>query len=73
MNRDEVFKRIPIFGMIHLAGTSPIPRALQEISLFEEEGLDGVIVENYHGSVERVIDTLEETTNINSKLLNTQK
>ena len=70
MNRDEVFKRIPIFGMIHLAGTSPIPRALQEISLFEEEGLDGVIVENYHTrAIENVIDTLEETKKLNPKLL----
>ena len=69
MSNKSVFNKIPIFGMIHLAGISPVKRALDEISLFEEEGLDGVIVENYHGPVERVIDTLEEMAKLNSKLL----
>lgn len=56
--------------MIHLAGNSPIKRALEEISLFEEEGLDGVIVENYHSrSVVAVIDTLEEIRKLNLKML----
>ena len=58
---NQVFREIPIFGMIHLAGQRPIKRALEEIALFEEEGIDGAIVENYHGSVEDVIATLQET------------
>ena len=68
--KKEIFQKIPIFGMIHLAGTSPIKRALEEISLFEEESLDGVIVENYHSrSVVAVIDTLEEIRKLNLKIL----
>ena len=56
-----VFGRIPIFGMIHLAGRNPVKRALEELAIFEEEEVDGAIVENYHGSVEDVIATLQET------------
>ncbi|MGM0582984.1 MAG: BtpA/SgcQ family protein [Bacteroidota bacterium] len=58
---DKVFGKIPILGMIHLAGQNPVRRALEELALFEEEGIDGAIIENYHGSVEDVIGTLEET------------
>jgi uncharacterized protein len=56
----ELFGKLPIFGMIHLAGDTPVRRALQELSLFEEEGIDGAIVENYHGSIQNVIETLQE-------------
>jgi len=58
---NQVFGKIPILGMIHLAGQNPVKRALEEITLFEEEGVDGAIIENYHGSVEDVIATLQET------------
>lgn len=57
----QIFGRIPIFGMIHLAGQNPVHRALEELAIFEEEGIDGAIVENYHGSVQDVIKTLQET------------
>lgn len=57
----QVFGKIPILGMIHLAGQNPVKRALEELTLFEEEGIDGAIIENYHGSVEDVIATLQET------------
>ena len=43
----------PIIGMIHLAGrdsSEKVERALDEIVIYEEEGLDGVIIEDYHGS-----------------------
>lgn len=53
----------PIIGMIHLAGRNKSERidlALEEISIFEEEGVDGIIVEDYHGSFRDVIDTLYE-------------
>jgi predicted TIM-barrel enzyme len=46
--------------MIHLAGDKPVKRALEEIALFEEEGIDGAVVENYHGSVRDVLKTLKE-------------
>lgn len=58
---NQVFGKIPILGMIHLAGQNPVKRALEELALFEEEGVDGAIIENYHGSVEDVIATLQET------------
>lgn len=58
---NQVFGRIPIFGMIHLAGQNPIQRALEELAVFEEEGINGAIIENYHGSLQDVIETLQET------------
>lgn len=58
---NQLFGRIPVFGMIHLAGKNPTKRALEELAIFEEEGIDGAIIENYHGSVEDVIGTLQET------------
>lgn len=58
---DQVFGKIPILGMIHLAGQNPVKRALEELALFEEEGVDGAIIENYHGTVEDVIATLQKT------------
>ena len=51
-----------IIGMIHLAGRDnheKIERVLEEIKICEEEGLDGVIVEDYHGNLSDVRDTLE--------------
>lgn len=65
----KVFGRIPIFGMIHLAGDNPIKRALEEITIFEEEGVNGAIVENYHGSLQNVVETLQETHRRKPKLV----
>lgn len=58
---NQIFGKIPILGMIHLAGQNPVKRALEELALFEEEEVDGAIIENYHGSVEDVVATLQET------------
>lgn len=58
MKTKEFFEDTPIFAMLHLAGKHPIRRALEELTLFEEEGIDGVIVENYHGNIKCVEDTL---------------
>lgn len=51
----------PIIGMIHLAGEDPIERALQEMHIYADEGIDGALIENYHSSssVQSVQDTLE--------------
>lgn len=50
----------PIIGMIHLAGKDPVKRALDELKIFEEEGISGAIIENYHSKdVEHIIKTLE--------------
>ena len=60
MDRTQFFADTPIFAMLHLAGESSVcvRRALEELALFEEEGVDGVIVENYHGHSADVISTL---------------
>ncbi|MFH1589948.1 MAG: BtpA/SgcQ family protein [archaeon] len=59
------FDKIPIFGMIHLAGSNPVNRALEELEIFEDEGVDGAIIENYHGSIGEVILALEQTSKQN--------
>ncbi len=50
----------PIIGMIHLAGDDPVDRAVQELQIYAEEGLEGTIIENYspHSSAELVQETL---------------
>lgn len=51
-----------LIGMIHLAGENKIEkleRVIDEINIYENLGLDGAIVENYHGSVDDVKDALE--------------
>ncbi len=65
---EKAFGVLPIFGMIHLAGDDPVRRALSEIALFEEEGINGGIIENYHGSVEDVVKVLEQTATSNLTL-----
>ncbi len=64
----EKFGLLPIFGMIHLAGDNPVRRALDDITLFEEEGLSGAIIENYHGSVDDVVKTLKENAKSDMKI-----
>lgn len=55
-----------IYGMVHLSGNEKVlDRAISEIEIFEEEGLSGIIIENYHGSVNDVISVLK---NINTKM-----
>jgi len=66
---DKVFNKIPILGMIHLAGNDPVKRALEEIAVYEEEGVDGVIIENYHGTVEDVTQTLKETSTMKPNIV----
>ena len=58
-NFSKVFPKKAIIGMIHLAGENPVKQALEEISLFEETGVTAAIVENYHGTVDDVKETLE--------------
>tara|TARA_Y100000034_G_C6886703_1_gene407203 strand:+ start:601 stop:1338 length:738 start_codon:yes stop_codon:yes gene_type:complete len=56
----EIFMDKPILGMIHLAGEDPIKQALEELTIFEEEGVDGAIIENYCGTIKNVNDTIKE-------------
>lgn len=53
----------PVIAMLHLAGKSRkavVETALQEMALFEKKGVEAVIVENYHGDVQDVINVLAE-------------
>lgn len=58
-NFSKVFGKLPIISMIHLAGKNPVSQTLEEVSLLADEGLDGVIVENYHGTIDNVQGALE--------------
>lgn len=53
------FKQKEIIGMIHLAGPNAIEKAIEEIKIYEEEGLSGIIIENYHGSISEMYMVLE--------------
>lgn len=65
----KIFDKIPVLGMIHLAGDNPVKRALEELSVFEEEGINGAIIENYHGNINDVIETLQEIPKLNTKVV----
>lgn len=50
-----------IIGMLHLAGSDDkdrVKRALRETDVYEREGINGVIVEDYHGDVQDVRNVL---------------
>lgn len=49
-----------ILGMVHLSGPSVVERALEEIEIYQKQGLYGVIIENYHGSVNDIIYVLKK-------------
>ncbi len=59
----------PIIGMIHLAGDDPVDRAIREIGIYEQEGIDAIIVENYHGSIFDVERTLKAIKERGTKLV----
>ena len=58
----DVFKsRKPIFGMLHLLGDNDeevMERAKKEISIYYENGVDAVIVENYFGTYPHMVQVL---------------
>lgn len=46
-------KKKPIIGMIHLKGNSDkeiLEQAKKEIEIYEENGIDGIMLENYYGN-----------------------
>lgn len=57
-----------VLGMIHLAGGNPVKQAIEEIEIYEEEGIDGIIIENYHNSPNCVIETLDKLKEIDTKM-----
>ena len=57
----------PIIGMIHLAGDNKrdkTRRALEELAIYEGEGVSGAIIEDYHGTTNDVIETLKESSRL---------
>jgi len=69
-NFGKIFRKPkPILGMIHLAGDSypnKVERAVSEIRLFDECGIDGAIVENYHTKSIKVMElVLAEASKLN--------
>ena len=53
----------PIIGMIHLAGRGykeKVRRAIEELEIYREEGVNGAIIEDYHGHTDDIIDTLNQ-------------
>ncbi|MCX6750225.1 MAG: membrane biogenesis protein [Candidatus Pacearchaeota archaeon] len=69
---NKIFGNKPIIGMIHLAGEDKkekIQRALEELSIYEQERVDGAIIEDYHGGMYDVYDTLKEAQKQNYKII----
>ena len=68
----DVFKnRKPIIGMIHLAGYNSLEKidnAINELKIYEQEGVNGAIIEDYHGGMHDVYDTLKEASKLNFKI-----
>lgn len=64
MDKTRFFANTPIFAMLHLAGDTPVERALEELTILEGEGVDGAIVENYHtknlAHVERTLEVIQQ-------------
>jgi uncharacterized protein len=67
MNFNRLFQiDRPIIGMIHLAGENQdkkISKSLEELEIYEQEGVDGAIIEDYHGSREDVEEALKQSQN----------
>jgi predicted TIM-barrel enzyme len=55
-------KKKEIIGMIHLGYPDVVEKAIEEINIYAQEGLSGVIIENYHGSVSEVRQVLSKLT-----------
>ncbi|MBW3011742.1 hypothetical protein KY311_01010 [Candidatus Woesearchaeota archaeon] len=66
---NKIFTRKPVIGMIHLAGAEPVSAALHEMEIYEAEGVDGVIVENYHGTDDDVELTLKQMSRLETRLV----
>lgn len=51
----------PTIGMIHLAGETReeiIKRTFEELEIYQDEGVNGAIIEDYHGTTEDMIKVL---------------
>ncbi len=62
--KDAFETKKPIIGMIHLAGQNTeekIRRAIDELIIYQEERVDGAIIEDYHGTLQDVYKTLKQS------------
>lgn len=62
----------PIIGMIHLSGNfldHKIKRASKELKIYENAGVNGAIIENYHATRNETIDALKELSKIELDLI----
>lgn len=72
----DLFKKVfpiekPIIGMIHLTGANrndKVKTALKEILIYGFSGVDGAIIENYHGNYGDVLETLRNLDKIETNL-----
>ncbi len=57
--------------MIHLAGRphEKVKRALEELTIYEEEGVNGAIIEDYHATPLEVYETLKESSKMKFKII----
>ena len=58
--------------MIHLAGENNkdrVRRALEELAIYQEEGVNGAIIEDYHGTSQDVYETLKESSTKGLKIV----
>lgn len=58
--------------MIHLAGNSEdekVERVIEELSIYNEEGINGAIIEDYHGELSDIISTLRVCRTLNLNLV----
>ena len=71
MKFNDIFGYKPVIGMIHLSGPRNVKvvRALEELTIYQDEGVDGAIVEDYHGSKEDVLRVLEKIPGLNLKIV----
>ena len=61
---NQLFQDRALIGMIHLAGRDryeKVSRAMEELTIYEEEGINGAIIEDYHGTPDDVLEVLKQT------------
>ena len=61
-----------VIAMIHLAGEGrkeKLKRALEELAIYEQEGVDAAIVEDYYGSLQGICDVLLESKREERKII----
>lgn len=61
----------PIIGMIHLAGESveaKVHRASTELDIYQDEGVDGAIIEDYHADASEFLEGLSQLCRVPRKI-----